>query len=252
MEWLFSWEVSTFVIAIAVGIAFAVLAMNDFKLAKLFFLIAAADTTGGLVMWGWGSNRSAYLVYTFVFLGVGCVGVLALAAIRYVDKKEPVVKAAPKLEIGVILGADKGIGIDAVVDCSKPVYTCFSEEQAKNTSLIFDVGSKSWARVIFQMKNIGDEKIENSKTHIDSPNPISIDFAPRPDPSRLPRNVIDLFDGNGIVPFSISKANTDIPLDIFVPPGIQEFDLYLNSFGDNMVTDKRKYHFLVRRDVPKP
>lgn len=102
------------------------------------------------------------------------------------------------------------------------------------------------------MRNIGNAKIENSKTHIDSPNPISIEFAPRPDPQRLPRNVLDIFDSNGIVQFSISKADTDIPLDITVPQVVQKFDLNLNSFGDNMVANKRSYHFTVVRDIPRP
>lgn len=108
------------------------------------------------------------------------IGVLLLWALRYIHAKEPAANEAPKLEIGLILGADKGIGTDAIVHCSKPVYTCLSEEQAESTPLVLDVGAKGWGSVILRMMNTGNSKIENSTTHIDSPNPISIDFAPRP------------------------------------------------------------------------
>jgi hypothetical protein len=152
----------------------------------------------------------------------------------------------PHLEVGLILGADKGMGIDAIVDCKKPIYTCLSEAEVRHTRLVFDVGAKAWARLIFQVNNIGGSKLLNSVTHIESPNPISIEFAPHPDASRLPRNVLDLRTAD-IFPFSIAQSGLDIPLDIVVPVGVGDFDLNVNTFGDNMVSEKRNYHFEVKR-----
>lgn len=47
MEWLFSWEVGSWVVGGAIAAAFSFLALDDFKLAKLFFLLAAGDAIGG-------------------------------------------------------------------------------------------------------------------------------------------------------------------------------------------------------------
>ncbi len=52
MEWLLSWEVTSVVVVAVAGFGFAVLALDDFKVAKVLFLIAAADASGGVLMWG--------------------------------------------------------------------------------------------------------------------------------------------------------------------------------------------------------
>jgi hypothetical protein len=68
--------------------------------------------------------------------------------------------AKPKIQIGLMLGADKGIGLDAIIDCKKPPYKCMSEEQAKNaTPIPLDVGAKGWARIVFTVKNVGQWQI---------------------------------------------------------------------------------------------
>lgn len=75
------------VVALA-GTALAFVGLNDFKLAKLFFLVAAADASGGIVMWGVKSNRPLWQMMLLVFMCMGIVGVFAMLAIRYVDKKK--------------------------------------------------------------------------------------------------------------------------------------------------------------------
>jgi len=88
MEWLFSWEVSSVVIALAVAVAFAFLSLSDFKLAKLFFLIAAADASGGMVMWGVKTQRPLWQMMSGVFVLMGAIGVVTVLAFRYVDRKQ--------------------------------------------------------------------------------------------------------------------------------------------------------------------
>jgi hypothetical protein len=95
MEWLFSWEVSSWVVASAIAVAFAFLALDDFKLAKLFFLIGAADASGGVIMWGVKTQRPLWQLSLAVFLLMGGIGALTVLAIRYVENKR-----AAKLPIG--------------------------------------------------------------------------------------------------------------------------------------------------------
>jgi hypothetical protein len=87
LEWVFSWEVTSVVASILIGAAFSFLALDDFKLAKLCFLIAAADAIGGMVMWGVKTQVPPWTRIAIVFFGVGLVGVLAVQALRYVDQK---------------------------------------------------------------------------------------------------------------------------------------------------------------------
>jgi hypothetical protein len=87
MEWLSSWEVTSFVVGALVGCAFAVLGMDDFRLARLFFLLAAADAAGGIVMWGIKANLPEWQRSLLVFLLCGAVGVLCVQAFRYVGAR---------------------------------------------------------------------------------------------------------------------------------------------------------------------
>jgi hypothetical protein len=51
----------------------------------------------------------------------------------------------PRVEIGLVLGADKGSGIDSIVDCKKLMYTCLSQgEVRKAHQPLFSVGAKRW------------------------------------------------------------------------------------------------------------
>jgi hypothetical protein len=127
--------------------------------------------------------------------------------------------ARPQIEIGIVLGADQGIGKDAMADCSKRPYHCLSEAEIKTDNHVrFAAGTKGWARIIFRLKNVGDAKLIHDMSHIWSPDPISIEFVPKPDPSRLPRNVLDIVGGYDIYPFSLSQAQVATPVDIDLLP----------------------------------
>jgi len=85
---LLSWEAVSAVVAFFAGSAFAVLAMNDFKLAKTFFLIAAVDGAGGIIMWGTKEQLPTWLTAVIIFILVGGIGTLTFLAFRYVDGKK--------------------------------------------------------------------------------------------------------------------------------------------------------------------
>jgi hypothetical protein len=87
LEWLFSWEVTSVVSVALAGFGFAVLALDDFKLAKLFFLIGAADASGGVVMWGIKADSPMWQVAIVVFVVVGTIASLTVIFFRYVDDK---------------------------------------------------------------------------------------------------------------------------------------------------------------------
>jgi hypothetical protein len=86
MEWLFSWEVTSVVVGGGITVAFYGLALNDFKLAKLFILIAAADASWIVRLWGVKTQRTPWQligVYTLIVV----IGALTIRVLRYVDKK---------------------------------------------------------------------------------------------------------------------------------------------------------------------
>lgn len=88
MELLFRWEVTSVVVVFLVGIGLAVLALNDFKRAKLFFLLSAADAIGGTAMAIDKSGIPSWAMGITAFLGCGLIGLMLLASFRYVDRKE--------------------------------------------------------------------------------------------------------------------------------------------------------------------
>jgi hypothetical protein len=87
MEWLFSWEVVSVLVALLVSIGLGVLALEDFRLAKLFFLLAAADAIGGVAMWGAKAATPRWISTLAVICVSGAIGWLTLESIRYVDSK---------------------------------------------------------------------------------------------------------------------------------------------------------------------
>lgn len=76
------------VVGVAFTVALGVLALNDYRIARAFFLIAGADAVGGIVMWSLKSDRPISQQAVIVFMATGIVGVLTLLAFRYVDKKQ--------------------------------------------------------------------------------------------------------------------------------------------------------------------
>ena len=98
MGWLFSWEVTSVVVALAISVALGVVALNDFGLAKFFFLIAAVDAVGGTIM---GISRSGLNVWrqgVLVFIAGGGICLLLFLSLRYVDSKKEKAAANPTLQ----------------------------------------------------------------------------------------------------------------------------------------------------------
>jgi hypothetical protein len=95
LEWLFGWEVTSVLVAILIGIAFAVLALSDFKIARVFFILAAFDAFGGVAMWGAKSNLGLFSKGLIIFVGGGIICVLLSLALNYVGIKESVSKTSP-------------------------------------------------------------------------------------------------------------------------------------------------------------
>jgi hypothetical protein len=87
LEWLFSWEVSSWIVGSVIAIAFALIPLDDFNPAKGFFLIAAVDASGGVLMWGIKRDSPTWQLALVVFFMWGVIGALTLSALKYVDHK---------------------------------------------------------------------------------------------------------------------------------------------------------------------
>ncbi len=87
MEWLLSWEVTSVVVVAVAGFGFAVLALDDFKVAKVLFLIAAADASGGVLMWGAKTQSPTWQAVLVTSIAMAAVGALTVLTLRYVDGK---------------------------------------------------------------------------------------------------------------------------------------------------------------------
>jgi hypothetical protein len=88
MESLFSWEVASVVVALLISIGLGVLALDDFRLARLSFLLAAAYAIGGVAMRGVRTDLPPWGRIVLVFSLTGIIGVAALYSLTYVDKKQ--------------------------------------------------------------------------------------------------------------------------------------------------------------------
>jgi hypothetical protein len=88
MEWLLSWDVTAWIVGLAVPLAFGFAVAEDFKLARVFFLLAAADAIGGIAMWGTKTDLPLWAKILIVFVSAGVVGVLTMLSLKYVDHKE--------------------------------------------------------------------------------------------------------------------------------------------------------------------
>jgi hypothetical protein len=87
-EWLFSWGVTSVVAGFCASCALFFVGMSDYRLAKVFFLIAAADAIGGVLMWGHKSTLPHWAIALIVFAAVGGIAVLTLQAFWYSDRKQ--------------------------------------------------------------------------------------------------------------------------------------------------------------------
>jgi hypothetical protein len=132
MEKLFSWEVTSVVVGLAITVALGTLAFKDFGLAKFFFLIAAADAIGGIIMGISRSGFSAWWQGVLVFATGGCICLLLFLSFRYVDSKKDKASANSPLQ-------EQPVHKDAAVHDAKnsfpqPVPTASSKPQHHSSS----------------------------------------------------------------------------------------------------------------------
>lgn len=97
MERLLSWEVTGWVVGVGLSVAFAFVSTQDYRLAKLFFLIAAADALGGTAMWS-SRTHPLWRACLLAFFLTGGVGVLGVLAFRYTDHKRDTQRDAGQLQ----------------------------------------------------------------------------------------------------------------------------------------------------------
>jgi hypothetical protein len=88
MEWLLSWEVSSVVVGLFITVALGVLALGDFKIAKVCFCFAAGYAAAGIFMWEAHSKLSSGGQIGVGILALFFVFLLLVAALRYADQKE--------------------------------------------------------------------------------------------------------------------------------------------------------------------
>src|SRR2546423_652831 len=85
-----SWVVVGAVTSLFLPLGFGVIALgdaDDFIIAKAFFLVACLFWWAKIIHLGFGFRGRKLMTYLFVFIGCGAVGILALAATQYVDRK---------------------------------------------------------------------------------------------------------------------------------------------------------------------
>jgi|ERR1700733_3952244 len=88
MEWLLSWEVCSVVAVFFASSALGFVGLGDYKLAKVFFWIAAIDAFGGICMWGARNGLNPWVRGSLVFLGGGFICLVLSSALHYVEGKQ--------------------------------------------------------------------------------------------------------------------------------------------------------------------
>jgi len=134
MEWLFSWEVTSWAVGILTAFALGLLALNDYRWAKLFFLIAAADASGGVVMWGIKTETRTWPVLLAVAALMGGIGVLTVLAFWYVDgkKSSAEAKSNPKAATTIIVSMTKDQFDALMAAASKPAQLAQDKTSPKH------------------------------------------------------------------------------------------------------------------------
>jgi hypothetical protein len=101
MEWLFSWELSSWLVGGFVATAFAFLGFDSFKPAKLCFLLATTDAIGGIAMWGAKWTLPMWASSLGVIAMSGAIGFLALLSFRYVDQRKELKEQKPTVTVRI-------------------------------------------------------------------------------------------------------------------------------------------------------
>src|SRR5579863_8258038 len=97
MERLFSWEATLAIMLGLPGIGLAFLALDDFRMAKLCFLVAAADAIEYIVWQTSEMQTSSPAKMLLVFVLTGVVGVAGQFSLKYVDRKKEQKEKRPQV-----------------------------------------------------------------------------------------------------------------------------------------------------------
>lgn len=88
LESLFHWDVSSVLVGILITIGYGALALGDFKIAKGCVVLATVESAGGIIMWGINTPQTTPIRLLIVAVGFALVGIFAVEALRYVDRKQ--------------------------------------------------------------------------------------------------------------------------------------------------------------------
>lgn len=139
LEFIFRWEVVGIIVGILATIGIGVLALGDFRIAKVCFAIASADLAGGVVMWGASTQLSLKMRALIVGISFASIGILLVESLRYIDRKRAVTSAKldkdtqkkprtesksppfPELLFSAELQPDTGISVVLINPCDEPI-----------------------------------------------------------------------------------------------------------------------------------
>ncbi len=88
MEWILSWEVTGVVVGLLIAVALAVLTLNDFRAAKIWFFLAALDASASILMWTVHSTWKDLTRIGVSLVALVFVLFLLIVAFRYADRKK--------------------------------------------------------------------------------------------------------------------------------------------------------------------
>src|SRR6476659_2669437 len=87
LDFIFRWEVVLGTVGVLLTVGVGVLALDDFRIAKVCFGLVATDLAGGIAMWGVTTPLDARLRLLVVGVCFALVGILFVESVRYVDHK---------------------------------------------------------------------------------------------------------------------------------------------------------------------
>ncbi|HVG28132.1 MAG TPA: hypothetical protein VM864_00280 [Pyrinomonadaceae bacterium] len=91
MNELLSWGIIVAAVLALVGLGFAALQVvsssDEFRIARGFFIIASIIAAGRIILWGITTPRSLTLRLIICFTTCGLIGISAIEAVRYVNRK---------------------------------------------------------------------------------------------------------------------------------------------------------------------
>lgn len=141
------------VVGIILSISFGVLQMNDFKLAKKWFLVAAIIAWGEVFMFGWFTSSSAGIRLLIVFVASGLIAIGLVEAFRYVvGKQDAQIAMQPQSNIELKMRANKlsddilQFASDKQLSEPKRADFNYNEKVVNQNSAAFKRAMKEWNR----------------------------------------------------------------------------------------------------------